>query len=108
MQNQHTIGRPEAQCHQRLEANRTPNTDESGTYAPIERVIPTKLESWVEATPYHYDDFANREPDWDSQARIYEWDGDEGDSQLLTLTSTPIWLGFASNARLNATSTSTP
>lgn len=108
MQNQRAIGRPEAQCHQRLEAIRAPNTDENGTYAPIERVIPTKLKSWVEATPYHYDEFANRETDWDSQACIYEWDGEEGDSHLLTLTSTPIWLGFASNARFNGTSTSTP
>ncbi|EAA34236.2 hypothetical protein NCU05481 [Neurospora crassa OR74A] len=92
MQNQHAIGRPEAQCHQRLEAIRAPNTDENGTYAPIER----------------YDEFANHETDWDSQARIYEWDGEEGDSPLLTLTSTPIWLGFAFNARFNGTSTSTP
>nr|CAE55940.1 hypothetical protein [Neurospora crassa] len=81
MQNQHAIGRPEAQCHQRLEAIRAPNTDENGTYAPIERT------------------------DWDSQARIYDWDGEEGYSHLLTLTSTPIWLGFASNTRFNGTST---
>ncbi|KAK3490534.1 uncharacterized protein B0T23DRAFT_413263 [Neurospora hispaniola] len=78
------IGRPEAQCHQRLKVIRAPNTDENGTHAPIERT------------------------DWDSQACIYEGDGEEGDSHLLTLTNTPTWLGFASNTRINGTSTSTP
>lgn len=47
--------------------------------APVEQTVPPKLEGWVEATPYHYDEFANRETEWDGQARIYEWDGEEGD-----------------------------
>ena len=52
---------------------------EKGAPAPIEQVQPPKLEGWVEATPYHYDEFANRETEWDGQAPIYEWDGEEGD-----------------------------
>ncbi|EAA35674.1 DEAD-domain-containing protein [Neurospora crassa] len=47
--------------------------------APVEQAVPPKLEGWVEAEPYHYDEFANRETEWDGQARIYEWDGEEGD-----------------------------
>ncbi|KAJ4388357.1 hypothetical protein N0V85_007637 [Neurospora sp. IMI 360204] len=55
------------------------NNGEDGGPAPVVQVVPPKLEGWVEATPYEYDEFANRETEWDGQARIYEWDGEEGD-----------------------------
>ncbi|KAK3951954.1 P-loop containing nucleoside triphosphate hydrolase protein [Pseudoneurospora amorphoporcata] len=60
-------------------ANHHSNNGENGAPAPVEQVAPPKLEGWVEATPYHYDEFANREAEWDGQAPIYEWDGEEGD-----------------------------
>lgn len=57
----------------------TNGAENGGAPAPVEQVIPPKLEGWVEATPYQYDEFANQNTEWDGQARIYEWDGEEGD-----------------------------
>jgi ATP-dependent RNA helicase DDX3X len=35
---------------------------------------------WVERTAYKYDDFTREaEHDWDSNAKVYEWDGEAGD-----------------------------
>ena len=46
---------------------------------PVEQIIPPKLEGWVQAAPYQYDELANGNTEWDGQAVIYEWDGEEGD-----------------------------
>lgn len=35
---------------------------------------------WIERTPYEYDQFTkDADHEWDSNAKIYEWDGDTGD-----------------------------
>lgn len=37
-------------------------------------------EGWVEAKPYKYDEYGQEgNHDWEGNAKIYEWDGDEGD-----------------------------
>ncbi|CAJ2504234.1 Uu.00g116280.m01.CDS01 [Anthostomella pinea] len=43
---------------------------------------PTKQAGWVEQTAYDYEDLANKDAEgvtWESAARVYEWDGEEGD-----------------------------
>lgn len=42
----------------------------------VNQVVPDKLPGWVQAMPYDYTDAQN---EWESSARIYEWDGEEGD-----------------------------
>ncbi|KAK3335726.1 P-loop containing nucleoside triphosphate hydrolase protein [Cercophora scortea] len=43
----------------------------------LEQKIPPKLEGWVEAAPYDYNNTAPVE--WDGNSRVYEWDGEAGD-----------------------------
>lgn len=46
----------------------------------LEAKKPAAPPGWVEATPYDYNFFGiNGAHDWDGNARVYEWDGEEGD-----------------------------
>jgi ATP-dependent RNA helicase DDX3X len=37
-------------------------------------------EGWAQATPYDYEALGNKgNHDWDGNAKVYEWDGEEGD-----------------------------
>lgn len=40
-----------------------------------------KVEGWVDAKPYEYDTYTRDSTanDWDGNAKVYEWDGEEGD-----------------------------
>jgi len=55
------------------------NNGASNDSAPplvVEQIVPPQLPGWVQATPYDYTDSQN---EWDADARVYEWDGEEGD-----------------------------
>ncbi|KAM7208854.1 putative ATP-dependent RNA helicase [Naviculisporaceae sp. PSN 640] len=44
---------------------------------PVVQVVPEALEGWVQPTIYDYSD--NQDVEWESGARVYEWDGEEGE-----------------------------
>ena len=55
----------------------TPNVREAAA-TPGPQGKPTEpTEVWVEKTAYDYEEVGDR--NWDGNARVYEWDGDEGD-----------------------------
>lgn len=56
-------------------ADPAPTTNEAPDDAPPKRTQPA--EPWVETTAYEYEERGERH--WDGSARVYEWDGDEGD-----------------------------
>lgn len=51
--------------------------DEAAPPPPVQQIVPPRLEGWVQAIPYDYTDAQNNE--WESSARVYEWDGEEGE-----------------------------
>ncbi|KAH8907772.1 DEAD-domain-containing protein [Coniochaeta sp. PMI_546] len=54
---------------------------EGATTPPAEPNKPKPTpEGWVEATPYKYDEYGrDADHEWESNAKIYEWDGETGD-----------------------------
>lgn len=68
---------PETNGHNGTDSHST--NGENGVPPPVQQVQPPKLDGWVDATPYQYDQFANQDVQWDGQAPVYEWDGEEGD-----------------------------
>lgn len=45
---------------------------------PVVQVVPEALDGWVRPTAYDYTDSREDVP-WENNARIYEWDGEEGE-----------------------------
>ena len=56
-------------------ADPAPATNEAPVEAAPKRTQPS--EPWVEKTAYEYEEAGDR--NWDGNARVYEWDGEEGD-----------------------------
>lgn len=57
------------------EANTEPQTEATEEGKPK-----APSNGWVECTPYKYDQFTkDSDHDWDSNAKVYEWDGEAGD-----------------------------
>ncbi|KAK3363496.1 P-loop containing nucleoside triphosphate hydrolase protein [Lasiosphaeria hispida] len=68
---------PEASAGNHEITDTAGNDNEPAKVAPVVQNIPTPLEGWVAPKPYDYTD---KDPnEWESNARVYEWDGDVGD-----------------------------
>lgn len=55
------------------------NNDASNDSAPpvvVQQVVPPQIPGWVPAMPYDYTDAQN---EWEGDARVYEWDGEQGE-----------------------------
>jgi ATP-dependent RNA helicase DDX3X len=53
------------------------NSDAASNVQPVVQVVPDALEGWVRPTAYDYTGEAPRE--WEGNAAVYEWDGEEGE-----------------------------
>lgn len=46
-------------------------------HVPVVPVVPEACPGWIRPSPYDYS--SDKPENWESNARVYEWDGEEGD-----------------------------